>query len=85
MWKVKKEYENTELSFRAGVVTIVIDARSITDEKIKAFKNHIDLSHYVEKVEEEEVIVPVNFIELQINEEEIAEVKIKAPRKKKKK
>ena len=83
MLKVKKEYENTKLSFRVGVVTVEIDVNNITDDKIKAFKNHIDLAHYVEDIQEE-VIVPVELLDIQ-NEEEIVEVKIKKPRKKAKK
>ena len=86
MLRVKKEYENTNLSFKVGVVTVNLDARDITEDKIKAFKNHIELSHYVEEVEIEEVSLPINLIELQEDEvKEIVEVKAKAPRKKAKK
>lgn len=51
----KEHYKNMELTFRVGVATFTINTNDITDNKIEAFKNHIDLSHYVELEEEESI------------------------------
>lgn len=49
----KNEYKNMTLSFRVGQGTFTINTNDITIDKIEAFRNHIDLSHYVELEAEE--------------------------------
>lgn len=51
MLRAKKGYENTELSFKVGQATFRMKVEDITEAHIEQFRNHIDLNHYVEKVD----------------------------------
>lgn len=72
----RNEYENMTLTFKVGVATFTLKVDEITEEKIEAFKNHIDLSYYVELGEEE---VPEYLFELQDNNEVVQSEETKEP------
>lgn len=68
----KKQYKDMELTFKAGVATFTIKTNDITQEKIDSFRNHIDLSHYVELEAEE---VPEQYLDIQDSSPRVEETK----------
>lgn len=44
----KQEFKNTVISVRVGNATIQIKAEDITQKHIEAYKNHVDLTYFVE-------------------------------------
>ena len=88
MLKVKRVYENAVISFKVGQATFNLKTEDITEDHIEKFKNHIDLSYFVEPMEvvyvpEEHDVETVlqNYLDLQ--EQPKDEPKKKRTRKKK--
>ena len=88
MLKVKRGYENAFVSFKVGQATFNLKTEDITEDHIEKFKNHIDLSYFVEPMEvvyvpEEHDVETVlqNYLDLQ--EQPKDEPKKKRTRKKK--
>lgn len=50
----KEQFKNTVISIKVGSATIQIKAEDITQKHIEAYKNHVDLSYFVEEVVIEE-------------------------------
>lgn len=47
----KEEFKNTVISVRVGNATIQIKTEDITERHIEAYRNHVDLSYFVEPFE----------------------------------
>lgn len=47
----KQEFKNTVISVRVGNATIQVKAEDITERHIEAYKNHVDLTYFVESFE----------------------------------
>lgn len=45
----KDEFKNTVINVRVGNATIQIKAEDITQKHIEAYKNHVDLTYFVEE------------------------------------
>jgi len=44
----KEQFRNTVISIKVGNATIQLKAEDITHKHIEAYKNHVDLSYFVE-------------------------------------
>lgn len=44
----KEQFKNTVISIKVGNATIQIKAEDITQKHIEAYKNHVDLTYFVE-------------------------------------
>lgn len=51
MLKPKKGFENTTITFKVGAGSVTLNVSNITEDHIINFRNHIDLSYFVEKHE----------------------------------
>lgn len=50
----KEQFKNTVISIKVGNATIQIKAEDITHKHIEAYKNHVDLTFFVEEIVIEE-------------------------------